>query len=171
MKKLLAIGIASALLFAGFATLSHAQESSDTRAGDREMHREIKRAIAEARFDALDGNGDGEITRAEVDAKRMADFARADTNADGVLSIEESQAWKDAKRAERQAVRAQAQFTRADVNGDGVIGPDEFGSRNEKMFDRVDANEDGIITTEEAEDSIKRMGKKRRMGLRGQRGE
>lgn len=56
----------------------------------------------------------GDLTRAEVEQRSAAAFARMDANKDGVLD-----------QADRQA-RLKAAFDRIDANGDGAIGFDEF---------------------------------------------
>lgn len=58
----------------------------------------------------------GDLTRAEVEQRSAAAFARMDVNKDGVLDL-----------ADRQA-RRKAAFDRIDANGDGAIGFDEFGA-------------------------------------------
>lgn len=87
-----------------------------------EQMRERAVERAERRFEALDANGDGVVTRDEVQA-RAADrrgpgpLARADTDGDGQLSLGELQAVRPELTVE--------QFNRLDRNGDGLIGADE----------------------------------------------
>jgi len=63
----------------------------------------------------------GPVTRTELKAKLDAKFAEADTNRDGVVTREEWDAARAAKRAERK----------------------------DKAFDRIDANKDGSISRNE----------------------
>ncbi len=77
-------------------------------------------AMDEALFDALDGNGDGVLSRSEFSREAL------------------SQA-----RAESRKSRF---FERADTNGDGYLSPDEFPPRR---LAELDTNGDGQITRDE----------------------
>jgi Ca2+-binding EF-hand superfamily protein len=89
---------------------------------------------------------------------RLAEkFDQIDTNKDGQLSRDELKAWKKAhkhahrKGADRQA-RAAERFKHADTNGDGKISRAEAAQnapRLAKKFDAIDANKDGQLTQEE----------------------
>jgi len=61
-----------------------------------------------------DANGDGTLTRAELDAQVAKAFARLDANGDGKLD-----------RADREAA-AKQRFAKADSNGDGEISQTEM---------------------------------------------
>ena len=98
-------------------------------------------------FEALDADGNGEITRAEVEASHAKRFTDADANGDGFLSADELQTRAENRRNERFARMVE----RHDTDGDGLLSPEELRSdRGDKMFERLDENEDGIISTEEA---------------------
>ncbi|MFW2828817.1 EF-hand domain-containing protein [Sphingomonas sp. ID0503] len=56
-------------------------------------------------FDRLDANKDGQVTRAEAVAARLAIFDKVDANKDGTVTPEERKAGWDAKRAEWKAKR------------------------------------------------------------------
>ncbi len=121
----------------------------------------------QSRLEAVDTNGDGNVTRAELDAQRAEKFAQADANGDGAVSFAEMEAFRETERARRQADRAQRRFEMMDADGDGAIGPDEFGGRAERMFDRVDTDGDGVITEDERSVAKDRMRQHR--GKRGER--
>ena len=104
-----------------------------------------------AHLTEFDTNGDGDISKAEIDAKRAATFADADTNADGALSQAELVAHHEAKQAERKAKRQAAMFAKLDADGNGTISADEFNSRPMRGFDKMDTDGDGVITEEERE--------------------
>ncbi|MFD0860326.1 EF-hand domain-containing protein [Roseovarius aquimarinus] len=116
----------------------------------------------------LDLDGDGRITRAEVDGAREARFARADADGSGALSLEEMTA-----RAVADATqRAEQRFARLDADGDGQVSKaemeDKRSERMEKramrMFDRVDANDDDVLDEEEIARAMKHHGKKQKDG-------
>ncbi|MEQ8556718.1 MAG: EF-hand domain-containing protein [Henriciella sp.] len=100
-------------------------------------------------IEKMDTNGDGQITKAEVEAHKAQRFAEADANGDGSLSMAEMEAFRAVQRARRMEARQQAMFDRRDANGDGVISADEFGGRGAMMFDRLDVDDDDIITADE----------------------
>ena len=102
-------------------------------------------------FSHLDANGDGQITQAEVKAFGAAQFAKADTDGDGSLILEELIARANADRAKKMDKRAKRMLKRLDSDGNGTI---ELAEMEEKqggmrMFDRMDENEDGVISKEE----------------------
>lgn len=100
-------------------------------------------------IEKLDTNGDGSITKAEVEAAKAAKFAAADANGDGGLTMAEMEAFREAERARMMEAMKTRMFNENDANGDGVISIDEFDSRGMPLFDHVDANDDGILTAEE----------------------
>ena len=111
-----------------------------------------------SRFDRLDQNGDGEITRAEIEAasseragkraNRRADrMFEADANGDGAVTREELKAYRENRNP--------------DKNGDGVIDRAEFMEKAAERFDRLDKNGDGVLSEDERPRRGKRKGKRR----------
>lgn len=113
-------------------------------------------------FETLDLNGDGSITADEIAGQQAARFAAADTDGDGVLSVEELQTAADAKAQQRKADRMARMITQLDTDGDGALSLDEIEAgrkdrgnrgdaedRGERMFQHLDANDDGVIDAEE----------------------
>lgn len=82
---------------------------------------EVSEATREQRrFDRLDRNRDGRITRNEMLAPRVAAFRKLDTDGNNLLTFEE---W---------AVRGSNRFKGADANGDGVLDRTEFATTKPK---------------------------------------
>lgn len=96
-------------------------------------------------FEALDADGDGQVTRDEMQAAAKARFASVDTDGDGALSRDELLASSTA-RAEK---RVERMMQRLDTNGDGVLSAEERPGLREGMFDRADADGSGGISKEE----------------------
>ena len=72
------------------------------------------------RFDRLDRNRDGRITRVEMLSPRAAAFRKLDTDGNNLLSFEE---W---------AVKTSNRFKGADANGDGQLSRPEFAATKPK---------------------------------------
>ena len=107
MKKTIAV-----VLITSFAasTAAFAQDAADADQSPRQMMRELRKEIradgvdqdrfasfvterAEARFDRLDADGDGQVSREEflanIDNRVERQFARMDRNDDGMLTGED----------------------------------------------------------------------------------
>lgn len=103
-------------------------------------------------IEALDADGDGAVTPAEVEARKAARFAEADADGDGGLSAEELVALEEIVRDEMRAVRAAAQVGVMDDDGDGLLQASEIEARTPRLqpiFDRLDADGDGALTQAE----------------------
>lgn len=127
-----------------------------------------------------DGNGDGTITRAEMQAHGAAIFARMDANGDGRIDAadraareaerfarmdrdgngEISQAEMDANRADRRERMEQRRVERAEKAGD----------RREQMFARLDTDRSGGISQAEMDAARAQRGEARAEGRKGKRG-
>lgn len=119
-------------------------------------------------FEQLDADGNGEVTQAEMEAAKAARFAAADSNGDGVLSVEELAAQASAQIA----ARTTKMIERFDTDGDGALSQEEMpkprrGGDSAKMFERLDADGSGGISKEEFEEGRKHA---RRGGERFKRG-
>ena len=130
------------------------------------------------------------VTKAEMLARADARFDRMDTNKDGQLDANERKAGAEAARAARaerkggemadfmpgggrrggmMGARMEGRMlARIDTNGDGMISKAENRAAVEARFARMDANGDGTI---EASERGKGMGKWKRGGRRGARAE
>ncbi|MGI8977623.1 MAG: EF-hand domain-containing protein [Pirellulaceae bacterium] len=119
---------------------------------------------------ALDADGDGEISKAEIEGASKA-LAALDKNGDGKLSREEilpnfgapgrpGQPGQPGIAGRFNPEEMLRRLKEADKNGDGKISKDEAPDRMKDNFDRIDANGDGQL--EESE--IKVMGERFREG-------
>jgi hypothetical protein len=100
------------------------------------------------RYDDMDTNGDGVITRTEWRGTRQA-FNDADINRDGVLSGTEVQYDEQAVGTAGTTVRdRRSRFFALDENSDGIVSRNEWdGTR--AQFNQIDANRDGVLTQRE----------------------
>ena len=108
----------------------------------------------DARWNALDTDGDGRVSRAEAEAGApgMArNFERLDTDADGQLTREEIRA-QQAQMREQVRARADQRWAAADTNRDGAIDLAEAQTgmpRAAENFGRLDADGNGLLSREE----------------------
>jgi hypothetical protein len=133
MQKIFAYSIAATLLAGSSLALAH---GPDGECGGRGPGKQ-------ARFEELDANKDGTVSKDEFLKGRAAHFDEADTNKDGKLTKEERAAAHEARMKERMArhdkaetvTRAEMQaktaekFAKIDQNGDGKLSQDELSHR------------------------------------------
>ena len=125
------------------------------RRGRGEMRRGGRGARMEALFDELDANGDGSLTKEEVENAKTRRFELMDANSDGFVEAEEIVAYRMKRRAE-------AMIKRLDKDGDGKLSLEEAPQRRTPSFDRFDLDENGAVTKTEIEQAMKRRGPGRR---------
>ena len=132
-------------------------------------------------FEQMDKDGDGFITKADIQAAHAERFAANDTDGDGFLSAEELEASKGKMRkgqgdgegkmkkgqndGEGQGDRKKARMMRyLDENGDGKVALSEMPTdRMERMIDKLDTDGDGKVSKEEFE-ARKGKGKGKKKG-------
>jgi Ca2+-binding EF-hand superfamily protein len=114
---------------------------------------------AKARWTQADADGNGTLSRAEVQASlpmMSESFVQMDANGDGQLSSDEMHAYKskDGKRDMRQ------QFSAADKDGDNMLDVAEASSMPmlSEQFAKVDVNQDGKVSIEELQAHQASMG-------------
>jgi Ca2+-binding EF-hand superfamily protein len=115
----------------------------------------------DSRFNTLDANHDGKVTKQELAAEQQRElqqakaniarklqdsFKRLDTNKDGQLSPQEFMA---AAPPIRTSETSDQMMARIDSNHDGHISADEWRNPELAKFNRVDANHDGVVTPAE----------------------
>ena len=109
-------------------------------------------------FRKADADGNGVLSRAEVEKSlpRLARrFDAIDANRDGNLTREEIRNWSRAARGyRRESARAKFQeyFNKADADGDGALSRSEAERgmpRIARKFDAIDTNHDGKVTPDE----------------------
>ncbi len=111
-------------------------------AGSTEAPKRVREAMALERFDA---NGDGNVTKPELEQTLTADFKKDDVNGDETLDAGEARALNERLRQERNTSPV------FDWNADGRLVYAEFATQWRTLFDRADRNRDGIVSADEME--------------------
>lgn len=106
------------------------------------------------RFERVDRNDDGKITRDEAGLAASEMFKRLDTDGDGTVTMAEIGDGKRGKHGERR-------FERADADSDGKVTESEFEQVRLHWFERVDSNGDDAITLGEMESARHGKGKRK----------
>lgn len=119
-------------------------------------------------FAAVDANSDGKITKEEVEAFKTARLTAMDSDGDGKLSAAELTVAHETARAARKAARTEAMVKQFDKDGDGMLSFAEMpaGTGMDKMFSRLDSDNDGAISQAEL-DAAKAKMAGRRDGKKG----
>ena len=143
MKKhrLLIVMLAGAGMLAGGVAAAQAGPGMHgPDGGKRFMLKKLMRA---------DANGDGVLTRDELQQARQKRFAALDANGDGKVETAEIDK-AIMRRLERRKVRLRYRMLgRLDANGDGIISREEFLGSGGRLFRMADVNGDGKVTREE----------------------
>ena len=114
-------------------------------------------AQGQTRFQGLDRNNDGRITRAEWRGSDQS-FKNQDWNGDGVLSGEEirpgsrrqnwNQDWNRDGRVDSQDEQIAQRYSGYDIDNDGRVTTAEWPG-DQRLFARLDADRDRYLTMEE----------------------
>lgn len=104
----------------------------------------------EGKFMSLfDANKDNMVTLAELDAVSKQRFAKMDADANGVVSLDEFQAYLDTRKSERRMQR----FAQMDANNDRQVSKEEYIQYKmrsvEQQFQAADTDHDGLVSEEE----------------------
>ena len=124
---------------------------------------------------AFDKDGDGKVTRAEVQAGRAERVKGIDADGDGLLSADEMIAADLAQETARIEARVKGRIAVQDADGDGKLSAAEMmvPPGPARLFDRIDADRDGTVTEAELAQAREAMRAKmmdRMQERRGDRG-
>ncbi len=136
IASLLALGACSHEGFGG-----HAGHRGEHGSGGPDTHGEPAAGLQLKHFDL---DGDGNVSRVELDRGLHAMFAKYDVDHDSVLSATEARALNQALTTEIPGASPVL-----DWNADGHIDFNEFANQWLSLFERLDANSDGVVTAEE----------------------
>ncbi|HYM18091.1 MAG TPA: hypothetical protein VEU06_05965 [Micropepsaceae bacterium] len=94
---------------------------------------------------SYDANGDGTVTRQELDEGLHRQFAICDVNGDGRLDSQETQA----ENQRRFMANGTLASPLIDWNQDGFVSFEEFATTAHSVFDGLDKDKDGRLTPDE----------------------
>jgi len=117
----------------------------------------------------FDKNADGKLQVSELPERMQEFMGKADTNTDGVITVEELKAGQEKMRAEHLAKVdtdhdgkvspeerkaafekfAQERFAKMDKNNDGALSKDEVGDKHWERLSVADADKNGSVTRDE----------------------
>ena len=159
MKPTFKMLLAAGVLILGAAAIIGAGIASERAEGDHRTQFAMKRGAMmhggmmqggmghriERMMERFDGDGDGVLTQAEIDASHGAMLKTFDANKDGVLELGEfRELWLDHMRT-----RMVDHFQTLDEDGDGKVTDKELNAPMARMMRRHDANDDDRLSREE----------------------
>jgi Ca2+-binding EF-hand superfamily protein len=155
--KVILASTAAAIVLAGAVGVSTARESHRFgmmgHGGGHGMA-----SMANKIFDHFDSDGNGAVSKAEVDGVRKSEIKKNDTNKDGKLSLDEFEAlWLGYMRE-----RMVDHFQKLDADGDAVVTDAEIAAPLNKMMSWLDRNNDDTLTKDELRRKGHRWGSKKR---------
>jgi Ca2+-binding EF-hand superfamily protein len=112
----------------------------------------VARADYEARFEAMDTDGDGKISMEEHAVAATKMFDTMDANKDGRVTVSEMEAAHKAitgHKPKKGEMTAAEKIKLIDTNGDGVVTEEEYTVGARSMFERMDTNHDGFLSKDE----------------------
>lgn len=123
------------------------------------------------RFEDMDADKDGKVTKAEMDAHRAARMAEMDVDKDGLLSADELAQFHLQAMTERAENMAAKMVEMLDSDGDAKVSAVEMlaGPGPEMMLERMDTDGDGALSEAEMQ-AAQDMMAQRGMDGHGKRG-
>lgn len=112
------------------------------------------------KFNKMDTDGDGQVSRAEHAAGAQRMFAELDADRDGAITATEMDVKKDKKNKDQHEMSASDKIKMSDQNADGRLSAAEHAASAEAMFTKMDTNGDGSLSKDELEAGHKMKMKK-----------
>ena len=110
-------------------------------AGDADANSGPREGLELKRFDL---DGDGKVTKQELDGALQVEFAKCDVDHDAKLNVAET-------RTANEAIShlADGSSPVLDWNADGFVDFKEYATQWVALFERLDADHDGVVTQAE----------------------
>lgn len=147
--KIILASTAVVLILATAAGVSKARDSYRHGYMGQDRH-----GMAEKMFDRFDTDGNGAISKTEVDSVRKSEMSKHDSNEDGKLSLGEFEAlWVGYMRD-----RMVDHFQRLDSDGDAQVTDEEISKPLNRIMSWLDRNDDNALTRDEMHRKGRHMG-------------
>ena len=120
---------------------------------------------AAKKFQKMDANGDGNVSRVEHSGAAERMFAEMDADGDRIVTVAELGSRSTANRDKpdrRHEISAADKIRVIDQNNDGRVTSAEHASRSDDLFDEMDANNDHALSRQEFEAGHKMLKKEKR---------
>lgn len=116
------------------------------------------------KFEKMDSNGDGKVSRVEHSGAAERMFAKMDADGDRIITASELKSNKGDKYNDqsRHEMSAAEKLSVIDANGDGRVTSAEHASRSDDLFDEMDTDNDRMLSRQEVEAGHKMMKKEKR---------
>jgi hypothetical protein len=162
-KKLSVLALAGTMLATGLTVSAMAD---DNRSGMHERERGAASFRAGERFARADTDGDRMISLEEFQTGATERFTAMDTDGDGLVTPAEMVA----ERQQRAEDRAAQRLARIDTNEDGALSLEEMTAASEARFARMDRDDDGSLEPRELRRGFRGGDRDDRGGRRGRGG-
>ena len=148
-KFLTVLALAGTVLGTGLVVSANADD--DRGPGARERDHGSMGFRAGERFARADTNGDRMISLEEFQTRTAERFVELDADGDGVVTPAEMVA----ERQQRAEERAAERMANADTDGDGALSLEEMTAAGEERFARMERDEDGNLEPREIRRSFR----------------
>jgi len=144
------LAVSGFLLCAG---LAHADADGEECDSVKHKQSKFNKGI---KFDSMDANSDGGISKSEFNEHSSKRFEELDANSDGKITSEELQGNHGKKMGRRGTTHLDKRFYSADANHDGGLDRKEANAMPmlTTYFDQVDSDKDGKVTRQEYFDAM-----------------
>ena len=138
--KIILASTAVVLVLATVAGVSKARDSYRHGYMGHDRH-----GMATKMFDRFDTDGNGAISKTEVDGVRKSEMSKHDANNDGKLGLEEFEGLWVGYMRERMVDH----FQRLDADGDALVTDEEISKPLNRIMSWLDRNDDDTLTRDE----------------------
>ncbi|MGH8174329.1 MAG: EF-hand domain-containing protein [Rhodanobacteraceae bacterium] len=143
LSAAVAAALLPAIVFAQAAPPQNKEKVTIKTEGTAKAITTVTEPTKPTRFDEIDTNKDGFVSRDEFTASEKKRFSEFDTNHDG--KIDPKEVASSPPLMERNMRTAERMTKQWDANGDGVVTREEFDKSAQERFDKQDKDKTGKL--------------------------